>query len=264
MNRLDAKFKELGEKRKKAFIAYITAGDPDLATTEALVLAFEKTGVDIIELGIPFSDPLADGPTIQAASIRSLQGGATIEKIFRTVASIRKQSQIPLVFMTYYNPIFHYGEDAFVKRSKEVGIDGFIVPDLPPHEAENFIRAAKKENLATIFFLSPTTARERMRGIIQVSTGFIYYLSLTGVTGARQELPADLPKDLAKIKQLTSKPLCVGVGISTPQQVHALTQICDGVIVGSAIVKEIEKNMGKTDLVKSVTDFVTGLLAGIK
>ncbi len=255
-NRIDQKFAELKKKKKKAFIAFITAGDPDLKTTVELVLAFEKAGVDIVELGIPFSDPLADGPTIQASFERALKKGVTVEKILQTVRHIRQHSQIPLALMTSYNPIFHFGEEKFINSAKAAGVDGLIVPDLPPEEAKVLIRLARQEKVATVFFLSPTTTAERMKKNADVSTGFIYYVSLTGVTGERSTLPADLIEKIKKAKRLTSKPICVGFGISTAQQVNEISKYADGVIVGSAIVKEIARHSGQKNLVEKVSGFI--------
>ncbi len=259
MNRINKKFKELKNKRHKAFIAFITAGDPDLKTTEELVFAFEKIGVDIIELGVPFSDPLADGPTIQASYQRALKNTVSLEKILKIVENIRRRSEIPIALMTSYNPVFHFGDQVFIKKAKEVGIDGVIIPDLPPEEATILIKSARQHDISTIFLMAPTTTPERMKIITQASTGFVYYVSLTGVTGARRELPPDLAKQVSIAKRLTSKPICVGFGISTPAQAAAVAEIADGVIVGSAIVKEIERHAGKKDLVQRVSLFVKKL-----
>ncbi len=259
MNRIDSKFKELRKKRRKAFIAFITAGDPDLRTTEQLVLAFEGASVDIIELGVPFSDPLADGPTIQAASQRALKKHVNLENILAMVKRIRQRSQIPIALMTYYNPVFHYGEARFAAKAKACGVDGLIVPDLPPEEGHGLIRAARKNGLATVFFLSPTTTSRRIKSIVNASTGFIYYVSLTGVTGTQQQLPASLTQHVRLAKRLTSKPVCVGFGVSTPAQVRQVAKVADGVIVGSAIVNTIAKNKGKKQLVANVSRFVQTL-----
>ena len=263
MNRIDQKFKELKAKKKKAFVAFITAGDPNLKVTEELVLSFANVGVDIIELGVPFSDPLADGPTIQAASSRALAKGVNLEQIFNLVRRVRAKSEIPIALMTYYNPIFHYGEERFVLKAKQSGVDGVIVPDLPPEEAESLIRLARKNDLSTIFFIAPTTTPKRMKSIVKASTGFIYYVSLTGVTGVRQKLAQSYLQQIKLVKRLTHKPVCVGFGISTPQQVKEVGKIADGVIVGSAIVREIYKNKEKRDVVKNVTQFVKKLAKGI-
>lgn len=259
MNRIDQKFSDLKKLNKAAFIAFITAGDPDLATTEKLVLAFEKSGVDIVELGVPFSDPLADGPTIQAASQRALAQGVTLKKILALVKRLRAKTELPICLMTYYNPVFHFGEKAFVAQAVRAGVDGLIIPDLPPEEAKVLIREARRLDLATIFFLSPTTDPKRVALIDQSSRGFIYYVSVAGVTGARTILPQTAAGNLRSFKNKVSHPVCVGFGISTPAQVRAITRYADGVIVGSAIVNEIVKNKGRKDLVKKVARFLRSL-----
>ncbi|MBI5415495.1 MAG: tryptophan synthase subunit alpha [Candidatus Omnitrophica bacterium] len=262
-NKIDLKFKELEKKKKKAFIAFITAGDPNLSVTEKLVLAFEKAGVDIVELGVPFSDPLADGPTIQAASQRALKKHVNLESILAVVKRIRQRSQIPIALMTYYNPVFHYGEDRFTAKAKASGVDGLIIPDLPPEEGHNLIRAARQDGLATVFFLSPTTTSERMRRVAKSSTGFIYYVSLTGVTGARRQLPGTLRRQVELAKRFTRKPVCVGFGVSTPAQIRAVAAAADGVIVGSAIVNAIAKQKNSKNLVQHVSSFVQHLAGSL-
>ncbi len=259
MNRIDQKFKTLKIKKKKAFIAFITAGYPNLNITRKLVLEFAKIGVDIIELGVPFSDPLADGPIIQEASQVALKRGVNLNDIFNLVKKVRKDIDIPLCLMTYYNPIFCFGEERFVKKASVSGVDGVIIPDLPPEEGCSFIKLANKFNLDTIFFLSPTSTKARIKFISGVSRGFIYYVSLTGVTGPRQHLPADLINNLKMIKKNTDKPVCVGFGISNVQQVKEIYKIADGVIVGSAIINKIKDNIGRPDLAKRVSKFVCSL-----
>ena len=263
-NRIEKKFKFLKLQKKKAFIAYITAGDPNLNVTRDLVLAFEKVGVDIVELGIPFSDPLADGPTIQAASQRALKNHVTIKKILETVKKIRRQSQIPLALMTYYNPVFHYGEARFLKDAQAAGVDGIIVPDLPVEEARDFLVSAKNNQLSTVFFVAPTTTASRIPGIVRATTGFVYYVSLTGVTGARRELPPEIKNHIRAVKKLTDKPVCVGFGISNAQQIRQVGSASDGVIVGSAIIQKIQENAGKRDLVKNVSRFAASLVKELK
>lgn len=263
MNRIDRKFNELRAARKKAFIAFITAGDPSLKATEELVPALEKAGADIIELGVPFSDPLADGATIQAASYRALKLGVTVRKILTAVKNIRKVCDVPIALMTYYNPIHHFGVSKFVRAAKEAGVDGVIIPDLPVDEASELRREAKACGLAVIFFLSPTTSRDRIQGIVKAATGFIYFVSIAGVTGARSIIPGDIKAKICLAKTLTRKPVCVGFGISTPAQVRALGQAADGVIVGSAIVREIEKNAGRPDMAQRVAAFMKKLAAAI-
>lgn len=259
MNRIDQTFKQLRAQKKKAFIAFITAGHPSLKATHDLVLAFEDSGVDIIELGVPFSDPMAEGPTIQASSKWAIEQGVSLKKVLELVKSLRLKTQIPLCFMTYYNIIFHYGEEKFVKEAKAAGVDGFIIPDLPPQEGRVLIDAARQANLATIFFVAPTTSSERIKPIAQASTGFIYYISLTGVTGVKQALPSKVITDLKRIKKLTHKPVCVGFGISTSQQVKSISQVADGVIVGSAIVKEIQKHIKDQQLISKTAAMVRSL-----
>lgn len=259
VNRLVKKFEELKKSNKKAFIAFITAGDPSLKVTEELVCSFENADVDIVELGVPFSDPLADGPTIQAASQRALANGVTLKKILNTVKNIRMKTEIPICLMTYYNPVFHYGEERFIEDAKKCGVDGLIIPDLPHQEAKVLIQAARRHDVATIMFLTPTTTEKRMKEVVKAATGFIYYVSLTGVTGERTSLPSDVSGHIKAAREVSKKPICVGFGISNAAQVKAMSKIADGVIVGSAIVKEINRNAGKKDIVKKVSNFVSKL-----
>jgi tryptophan synthase alpha chain len=255
MNRIDKKFKELGMQGKKAFIAYIMAGDPSLGVTKKLIFELQKSGVDIIELGVPFSDPLADGPTIQKASERAIKK-ATLLSIFNLVRIARLETGIPIVLMLYYNLVFNYGVKKFVERAVKAGIDGAIVPDLPPEESKELRTAARKYNFSIMHLLAPTSSIERIKNIAKLSTGFIYYVSLTGTTGARKTLPRDLTGNLRRIKAVTKKPVCIGFGVSTREQVRQLQKIADGVIVGSAIIKVIEKNIGRGELVEKVGGFV--------
>lgn len=260
MNRIDKKFRELAKAKRKAFIAYITAGDPTLGMTERIVLALEKSGVDIIELGIPFSDPLADGPTIQAASQRALRSKTTLKKIFKLVNGLRSRTDIPIAFMTYYNPVLRHGLERFLRDCKVDGVDGIIIPDLPCEEAKDLMRIAKDRGIATIFLAAPTSTRERIRDIIKNSTGFIYYVSLTGVTGARKKLPDEIRAKVKLIKSMTKKPICVGFGVSRQKQAIDLAKISDGVIVGSAIVAIIGD---KKDVISRVSNFSKNLAKAI-
>lgn len=260
MTRIERKFEELKTKNKKAFIAFITAGYPDLATTKKLVKELENRGVDIIELGVPFSDPLADGPVIQKASAEALGKGINLPKIFKAVSELRRHVEIPLCLMTYYNPVFRFGEEKFIKSARLSGVDGIILPDLPAEEGKSLLRLANKNNIDVIQFISPTTSNERARFISSLARGFIYYVSLTGVTGVRKNLPADLAKKLKHLRKITSRPICAGFGISAPRHLRAVFQFADGAIVGSAIVKEIERNFGRKDVVKRVGNFVESLL----
>ncbi|MFC1658277.1 tryptophan synthase subunit alpha [Candidatus Omnitrophota bacterium] len=260
-NRIEKKFRELKKKNRKALIVFITAGFPNFAITEKLVLELERSGADIIELGVPFSDPLADGPVIQESSRVSLEAGTNLTRILSLVRSLRKNTQVPICLMTYYNLIFCFGKKRFLKLAKSSGVDGIIIPDLPPEEDRGFVSDCRKYGIDTIFFLSPTTAAKRMPMINSFSRGFIYYVSLTGVTGVRESLPADLVRHLKAIRKHTDKPVCVGFGISRAQQVRQINRYADGVIVGSAVIKKIQQNKGKAGLVKKVGRFVKHLSA---
>jgi len=259
MNRIDKKFKDLKFLKRRAFIAFITAGDPDLKTTSKLVEALEGAGVDIIELGIPFSDPLADGPIIQASYFRALKKGATVKKILELVKRLRLKTSIPIAFMSSYNPILHFGEEKFVEGCADAGVDGLIIPDLPPEEAQMLRQAAKRYDIATIFFVAPTTQNERIKANTKASSGFVYYVSLTGITGTQKAVARSVVKQINHIKRFTQKPVCAGFGISTPQQVKDIGRVADGVIVGSAIVKKIAECQGQRDLVNKVTSYVRSL-----
>jgi len=259
MNRIDRRFIKLKKHGLKAFIAFITAGYPNLATTGKLVLELEQKGADIIELGVPFSDPLADGPMIQEASSYSLKKGTTLPKILDLVKKLRKNTNLPICLMTYYNPIFCFGEKRFVDKAIACGVDGVIIPDLTCEEAKDFIQYANKKGLANICFVAPTSSNARIKMISKIDKGFIYYVSLTGVTGSRKNLSADLTSKLAAIKKITSRPVCVGFGISNAQQVEEVGRICDGVIIGSAIVAKIKENIKSRDLVQRVGNFVERL-----
>ena len=235
-------FKRLRREGKKAFIPYIMAGDPDLERTRDIVRLFEECGADIIELGVPFSDPLADGPTIQRASERALQNGDTLRKVIAHVKGFSQEINVPIVLMTYYNPVFKYGIELFISDAREAGIDGVIVPDLPPDEAAEFMRLAQKANLNTIFLLAPTSTDDRIKKVVKASTGFIYYVSITGITGAALSLDGSMEVLLSKIRKHTDKPIAVGFGVSTPEEASSVARISDGVIVGSAIVKRLHNS----------------------
>jgi len=263
MSRIETGFKELKKKRQAALIPFIVAGDPDVETTAALIVKMAGSGADMIELGIPFSDPLADGPTIQAASHRALQKGVSLKEIFQMTGRL-KGSTPPLILMTYFNPIFRYGLKAFAVECKENGVEGVIVPDLPPEEAEPWVKEARASELDTIFLLSPTSSPKRTKMADRLSRGFIYFVSVTGVTGAREKLPEELEMGVRKIKEQTKKPIAVGFGISTPEQAKEVSRFADGVIVGSAIVKIIEEHVGSADLVSRAGEFVASLSGALK
>lgn len=259
MNRIDAKFKKLKKNRRKALIIFITSGYPSLDITYKLILEFSRIGVDIIELGVPFSDPIADGPVIQEASQAALDKKVNIIDILNLVRRARKKTDIPICLMTYYNPVFCFGEERFVKMAREAGVDGLLIPDLPPEEAGSLIALARKSDLDIVFFISPTTTQERIKSIARVSKGFIYYISLTGITGIRKSLPRNLVSGIRSVRKNTSRPVCVGFGISGPQQVKQVFSISDGAIIGSAVVKKIRDNLKNRDLIKTVGNFVSGL-----
>lgn len=237
----------------KAFIPFITCGDPSLETTEQLVYAMEQAGADLIELGIPFSDPTAEGPVILEADLRALSGGVTTDKIFEMVAKIRKHTQIPMVFMTYANVVFSYGAQRFMKRAAELGMDGLILPDIPFEEKAEFDSICQQNGIALISMIAPTS-HERIRMIAKEAKGFLYCVSSLGVTGTRSEITTDIGAMVQLVKEETEIPCAVGFGISTPQQAASMAKVSDGVIVGSAIVKLCGK-YGK-DCVPHIADYV--------
>lgn len=259
MNRLEKKFKELKDKRKKAFIAFITAGYPGLSATEKLVREFARVGVDIVELGVPFSDPMADGPMIQEASEAALKKNTSLADILELVKRLRRDVDIPIALMTYYNPVFCFGEERFVRRAVACGVDAVIVPDLPPEEARPLMQMSARKNLEMICFLSPTSSPKRIKLISALARGFIYYVSLTGTTGARKSLASGLAAKIKQIKRRTKKPVCVGFGVSNSSQVRQIYKIADGVIVGSAVVRAIKENSRRPDLAFRVGEFVRRL-----
>lgn len=226
---------------RKALIIYVCAGDPSLDATYEAVCALARAGADIVELGVPFSDPLADGPVIQAASQRALSQGTTLEQILRLTYDLRKTLDIPLVLMSYYNPLLRYGLDRFAQDLAKAGGDGVIVPDLPYEEAGPLRASLNKEGLALVPLVAPTTPDDRLREIACQASGFIYCVSLTGVTGPREELPPELPGYLARVRRVTSLPLAIGFGISTPEQARLLAPLGDGIVVGSAIVESLAR-----------------------
>ncbi|MFC1990940.1 tryptophan synthase subunit alpha [Chloroflexota bacterium] len=239
----------------KALIGYITVGYPDIERTVKAAAILADNGCDIIELGIPFSDPLADGATIQKASYRALQRGVTPQVCLEVARQISQKITTPLVFMTYYNPVFNFGLEAFCRSCNEAGISGLIIPDLPPEEGIELETVTKKHNLDLIYLLAPTSTEERIATVAERSRGFIYLVSIAGVTGARQALPAELEGFVQRVKQKTEQPVCVGFGISNPEQARRVAAIADGVIVGSRLIQLIEED----DSLSSLKSFVSGL-----
>jgi tryptophan synthase alpha chain len=258
-NRLDAAFQRLKANGEKALIAYLMAGDPGLAETEQLVLALEQSGADVIELGVPFSDPIADGPVIQQAAQRALQNGTSLRRILASVKSLRQRTDIPIVLMLYYNSIYAMGHDAFCKAAREAGVDGLIVPDMPPDEAGPLKAPAEEAGLQLIFLLAPTSTEDRRKFVARESHGFVYYVSLTGITGARLTNVADVGSNVEKIRKVSGTPIAVGFGVATPEDAARVSKIADGVIVGSAIVQRIESHRQDPGMVGDVAGFVRSL-----
>jgi tryptophan synthase alpha chain len=259
MNRIERKFRELNTKGRKALITFITVGDPDLDMTFELVLEMERKGADVVELGVPFSDPLADGTTIQRASQRALDNKVTLKDILKLVHKLRRKTDIPIVLMSYLNPVYKYGLEEFARMCRKTGVDGVIVPDLVPEEGEEWLKAARSDRLSTIFLAAPTSSLERIKKIASKTTGFLYYVSLTGVTGARDKLNSNVIDALKAIKRITDKPVACGFGISNPQQARKVSRYSDGVIVGSAIIDLIERSATRRAILKNVGNFVAFL-----
>jgi tryptophan synthase alpha chain len=265
MNRIDKKFLELKKKEKNGFIAYITAGDPTLAITKKLILSLEKSGVDIVELGIPFSDPLADGKINQAAAQRALKNNVSLSEIIGMVKEIRKKTQVPIVFFSYFNPIYRLGFKNFCKKAKEAGVDGTLAVDLPPEEFNEYKRLMDKNNIKTIYLTAPTSTKKRIKLISGYSTGFVYCVSRTGVTGKGKMVKREVAALVKQVKKHSSLPTAVGFSISTPSQAKSIAKIADAVVVGSAIVKVIEKNVKNSrKLIDEVTKFTKSLVKAVK
>ena len=246
--------------QEPSLVAYVTCGDPDVATTRDVILAAIDAGARVIELGVPFSDPLADGPVIQRASERALKHGTSLEQVLKLTAEIREHSQsVGLIVFSYLNPILRMGLGKFCKVARHAGLDGALITDLPVEESAEYIREARKNDLATIFLAAPTSTDQRLKQIAQVSTGFIYAVSRTGVTGARQKLSTDASALTKRVRRFTKLPIAVGFGISTPEQFHSVGKFAEGAVIGSAIVQLIEQNHGRE--AAAVAEFVRQLLA---
>lgn len=258
MNRIDRRFDDLKKEGKKALITFIIAGDPDIDTTYDIVLALEEAGADIIELGIPYSDPLADGPTIQASSQRALAKGIKIRDIMNLVMRIREKSDIPIVYLVYYNSVFKYGIEKFLEDSKKAGVDGLIIPDLPLEERKEVLDIADKYEIYLIPLVAPTS-KERIKAITENGKGFVYCVTLTGVTGAREEIATDLEEYMRLVSSYTSMPKALGFGISGPEMARKLKSLSDGIVVGSAIVERIAKGYNICEMLKEVKEFVSSL-----
>lgn len=264
MSRIGAAFEALRGKGEKALITYLTAGDPDLATTARLVRAMAGAGADVVELGVPFSDPIADGPVIQKASERALRGGVTVRKVLELVAGLRRETAVPLALLTYYNPVYRYGPAAFVRNAAASGVDGLIVPDLPWEEAGELRELAAGAAVDLIPLLAPTSTPERIRRAMATGRGFVYCISLTGVTGDRDRLADGLEGFIRLVRDEGSLPVAVGFGIGGPEQARQAAALADGVIVGSAIVRLVEKHAGSPALEEEVSCFVRELKRAVR
>ncbi len=245
--------------RKPSLVAYVTCGDPDLATTREIVLAAIDAGASVIELGVPFSDPLADGPVIQRASERALRHGTTIEQVLKLATEIRQRSAVGMILFTYFNPVLRMGLAKFASAAKDAGLDGALITDLPVEEAAPYLREMRSKDLATVFLAAPTSTDERLKRIAQASSGFVYAVSRTGVTGARKELADDARKLVRRLRRYTKLPIAVGFGISTAEQFAAVGEFANAAVVGSAIVEVVERNPGKEP--QSVAQFIRQMLA---
>lgn len=262
-NRILKKIEQARKQGSKLFCAFLTLGYPSLRFTEKLIEGFAQAGVDLIELGFPFSDPLADGPTIQFSSERALRKGVHLGNAFELVRRLRKKGcNVPLIFFGYLNPIYHYGIKHFVREAKVAGFDGLLIPDLPPEEERSLSRQCRLQGLCQIYLVAPTTETQRIRLISKESQGFIYYVSLRGVTGARRSLAGDIRKNLSRIRPLVQKPILIGFGISSPEHARKLGALSDGIIVGSALVEKIKKSRGRLEPVVRFVKQMAGALKG--
>ncbi|HEX7861921.1 MAG TPA: tryptophan synthase subunit alpha [Verrucomicrobiae bacterium] len=264
MNRITERFERLKREKKKGFVVYIGAGDPHLTATRELALAFDQIGVDVLELGVPFSDPLADGLVNQLAAQRGLESGTTPSKVLETVSEIRKASQIPIVLYIYYNLLHRCGVEEFIARSTRAGVDGLLVLDLPPEESGNYEALMKQHGLATIYLVAPTTPEERIGLIVKRGTGFIYYVSREGVTGMQTTLAQNIGDMTGKIRAHTPLPVAIGFGISNPDQARAVAQHAEAIVVGSAVVNQIAEHGKSADLVAKVSGFTKQLVDAVK
>ena len=264
MNRIVERFTRLNQERQKGFVVYIGAGDPNLEATRRLALAFDQVGVDVLELGVPFSDPLADGLVNQLAAQRGLESGTTPPKVLATVAAIRKESQIPIVFYIYFNLIHRYGLERFIRDAAQAGVDGLLVLDLPPEESDSYEALMRQAGLCNIYLVAPTTPDDRIEYIVKRGAGFIYYVSREGVTGMQTKVADTIAQMTAKIRTHTKLPIAVGFGISTPEQAKTVAASAEAIVVGSAIVNQIAQCGPAPDLIKRVSEFVKSLVQAVK
>ncbi len=259
VNAIDATFAALREQNRAAFIPFIMAGDPTLEATLELVLELERRGANIVELGVPFSDPIADGPVNQDAAVRSLKNDTSLRDVLGLVKRLREKSKIPVCIFTYYNPILQFGLEAYAEECANVGVDASLVVDLPPEEADEYKAALDAEGIKTIFLLAPTSTPERMKRVAEACSGFVYFTAVIGVTGMRDQLSSTLEDNIKKVREHTDLPVAVGFGISTPDQAREVSAMADGIVVGSAIVKQIGQHGSDPKLAQMIGDFVESL-----
>jgi len=264
MNRIEARFQQLRTEGKKGFVVYIGAGDPNLERTRELVLAFDREGIDVVELGVPFSDPLADGLVNQLAAQRGLESGTTPKRVLETVAAVRKQSQVPIVLYIYFNLMHRVGLANFIQDASRAGVDGLLALDLPPEESENYESLMKAAGLAVIYLVAPTTPEDRIELIVKRASGFIYYVSREGVTGMQEKIATNINSMTGLIRNHTNLPIAVGFGISNPDQARTVAAYAEAIVVGSAVVNQIAKHGNEQDLVKRVAEFVRPMVAAVK
>jgi tryptophan synthase alpha chain len=264
MNRIEAAFARLAREKKKGIVVYIGAGDPDLEATRRLALAFDQAGVDVLELGVPFSDPLADGIVNQLAAQRGFDSGTTPPRVLETVAALRRDSQIPVVLYLYYNLVHRHGLDRFIQEAARAGVDGLLILDLPPEESENYEALMRAAGLNAIYLVAPTTPEERIARIVARASGFIYYVSREGVTGMQSQVSASISGKTAQIRARTALPIAIGFGISNPAQAKAVAASADAVVVGSAVVNRIAELGRRPEMVAEVSGFVRGLVEAVK
>jgi tryptophan synthase alpha chain len=264
MSRISDRFAELRARGEKALIPFVTAGDPSLAVTEEILPALAQAGADAIELGVPFSDPMAEGPTIQRSSERALAAGASLRKVLQLVARVRARVEVPIVLMGYANNFLTMGEGAFAGAAADVGVDGVITVDLPPEEGESFHAELRARGVDPILLAAPTTRSERLEMLAKRTSGFLYFVSLTGTTGARRELSATLEREVRAVRAFSDVPVCVGFGVSTPEHAARIGAFADGVVVGSAVVDRIERAASPDAAIEAVASFVSELKRALK
>ncbi|MEC4678344.1 MAG: tryptophan synthase subunit alpha [Nitrospirota bacterium] len=264
MSRIEATLKNVLLMQEKSLIAYVMAGDPSLAATEEIVLEVDRAGADLIEIGVPFSDPIADGPTIQKAADRALKHNVSMADVLVLVAKLRKQTKVPLILMSYCNPILAYGLPQFFKEARRVGVNGLIVPDLPPEEAGGFLPLARRELIDMIFLVAPTTPDDRLKKILKTGSGFVYYVPLTGVTGSKLSGKAEVCERITALKTHTDRPVAAGFGIASPEDAREIGQAADGIIVGSALVKIIGTATENPNYLSDLSAFVSSLKEALR